>query len=165
MRELTLAKRRAGARRTPRGSPRDTCSTAEKVFIKSFWKSQFPHKSVNSLIKSFCKRQFPHTFFNVSFLWVMIKDKLTDLCGNWHLQNNCINTFCGIRLGPTPPKNRPQPGGVRPAVGSYLTKGSSHARVSSALLDSEFNFPMRGTYTSTSGVTTISRPDLSHTMF
>ena len=36
---------------------------SQKVFITSFYKSQFPHKSVNSL-----------------FVLVMIKDKLTDLC-------------------------------------------------------------------------------------
>ena len=38
---------------------------SQKVFIKSFCKSQFPHKSVN-----------------LFFISVMIKDKLTDLCGN-----------------------------------------------------------------------------------
>jgi len=38
---------------------------SQKVFIKSFCKSQFPHKSVNLL-----------------FILVIIKDNLTDLCGN-----------------------------------------------------------------------------------
>ena len=38
---------------------------SQKVFIKSFCRSQFPHKSVNSFL-----------------ILVMIKDELTDLCGN-----------------------------------------------------------------------------------
>ena len=38
---------------------------SQKVFIKSFCKSQFPHKSVN-----------------LFFILVIIKDKLTNLCGN-----------------------------------------------------------------------------------
>ena len=38
---------------------------AHKVFITSFCKSQFPHKSVN-----------------LSSIITSIKDKLTDLCGN-----------------------------------------------------------------------------------
>ena len=38
---------------------------SHKVFLKSFCRSQFPHKSVN-----------------LSFIITNIKNKLTDLCGN-----------------------------------------------------------------------------------
>ena len=48
-----------------------------KLFIKSFYKSQFPHKSVN-----------------LSLLFTNMKNKLTDLCGNRLLQNDFINTLC-----------------------------------------------------------------------
>ena len=33
-------------------------------------------------IKSFCKSQFPHKFVNVFFIIAIVKDELTDLCGN-----------------------------------------------------------------------------------
>ena len=33
-------------------------------------------------IMSFCKRQFPHKSVNLFFISVIRKDKLTDLCGN-----------------------------------------------------------------------------------
>ena len=38
------------------------------------------HKSV--YIKSFCISQFPHKSVIVSFKLVIMKDELTDLCGN-----------------------------------------------------------------------------------
>ena len=44
--------------------------------------SQFLHKSVNSF-----------------FIFVIFKDKLTDLCGNRLLQSNFVKTFCEIKLG------------------------------------------------------------------
>ena len=47
------------------------------------------------LISSLCKSLFPHKFVNLFFILV-IKDKLTDLCGNCLLQNVFINTFCEI---------------------------------------------------------------------
>ena len=47
--------------------------------------------------KSFGKSQFPHKFVNSFFILVIIKDKLTDLWGNWLLQNNCIHTLYEIR--------------------------------------------------------------------
>ena len=34
------------------------------------------------LIKSFCKSQFPHKSVNLFFILIIIKDKLTNLCGN-----------------------------------------------------------------------------------
>ena len=50
---------------------------SQKVFIKSFCKGQFPHKSVKLS------------------LHCMIKE--TDLCGHQLLQSNFINTACEIR--------------------------------------------------------------------
>jgi len=52
----------------------------QKVFTKTFGKNQFPYKSVF-----------------VFFILVMIKDKLTDLCGNRLLQNGFTNISCEIR--------------------------------------------------------------------
>ena len=52
-----------------------------KCFIKSSRTSQLPHKSV-------------HLFF----IFTNIKNRLTDLCGNWLLRNNFVNTFFEITL-------------------------------------------------------------------
>ena len=38
--------------------------------------------SQKGFIKSFCNSQFPHKSVNLSFISVMLKDKLTSLCGN-----------------------------------------------------------------------------------
>jgi len=46
-----------------------------------------------SVFKVFCKSQFPHTFVNSFFMLVIVKDKLTNLCGNWLLQNDFVNTL------------------------------------------------------------------------
>ena len=63
----------------PEGSPWCCKRTliSQKVFIKSFYKSQFPQKSVN-----------------ISSIITYMKDKWTDLCGNWLWQNDFINTVC-----------------------------------------------------------------------
>ena len=47
-------------------------------------------------MKSFWKSQYPHTSVNLFFILVMIKDKLTDLYGNWLLKNDVVNAFCEI---------------------------------------------------------------------
>ena len=47
-------------------------------------------------VGSFCKSQFRHKLDNFFFVIVIIKDKLTDLCGNWLLKNDITNTFCEI---------------------------------------------------------------------
>ena len=56
-----------------------TASTATfitlRVLIKPFYKSQFPHKSVN-----------------LFFIITDTKQKLMDLCGNSLLQKDCMNT-------------------------------------------------------------------------
>ena len=49
-------------------------------------------------MKPFCKTQFPYKFIDVSFIITHIKNKLTNLFGNWLLQNDIINTFCQISL-------------------------------------------------------------------
>jgi len=51
---------------------------SQKVFIKFFCKSQFPHKSVN-----------------ISFIITNMKNEFTNLCRNALLQND-VNTFCEI---------------------------------------------------------------------
>ena len=58
-----------------------TKSISQKVFIKLFRKVQFPHQSVN-----------------LSFTFTNIKNKLTDLCGDPLLQNDCMNTFGEIKI-------------------------------------------------------------------
>ena len=54
----------------------------QKVFIKSFCKSRFTQKSGNS-----------------SFIITSMKDKLTDMRGNWLLPNDVMDTLCEIRMG------------------------------------------------------------------
>ena len=53
---------------------------SHKVFLKSFCRSQRPHKSVN-----------------LSFTVTSNKNKQTDLCGNILLQNDIENTLCRIK--------------------------------------------------------------------
>ena len=47
-------------------------------------------------MKSFCKSRFPHKSVNSSFIITDIKNKLTDLCGNRLLHNNFINSLYEI---------------------------------------------------------------------
>ena len=47
--------------------------------------------------KSFCKSKFSHKSVNVLFIFVIVKDKLTNLCGNRLLQNDFIDTFCEMK--------------------------------------------------------------------
>ena len=57
-----------------------SCSlVSHKVFSRLFCESQLPHKSVN-------------VFFIIS----NVTNNLKNLCGNWLLQNDFINTFCEI---------------------------------------------------------------------
>ena len=44
-----------------------------------------------------CRSQPPHNSVNLSLTITNIKKKLTDLCGNWLLQNDFMNTFGEIR--------------------------------------------------------------------
>ena len=44
--------------------------------------------------KSFCKSQFPHKSVNLFFIVTDMKNKLTDFCGNWLVQNDISKTFC-----------------------------------------------------------------------
>ena len=48
-------------------------------------------------LTSFCKIQFPHRSVNLIFTLVIVKDKLTDMCGNRLLRNEFANTLCEIR--------------------------------------------------------------------
>ena len=44
-------------------------------------------------IRSFCKRQFPHKSVNLSFIITNVTNKLTDLCGEWLLKNDFGKRF------------------------------------------------------------------------
>ena len=52
------------------------------------WDRSLSHREV--FIKSFCKSQFPHKFVDLFSTLVLIKEKLTDLWGNWLLQNDFL---------------------------------------------------------------------------
>jgi len=64
------------------------------------------------VIKVFCKNQSPHKSVNQSFILVIIKDKLTDLCENGLLQNDFIHTFCEVK----PDSRYPQPETLHPTT-------------------------------------------------
>ena len=49
-------------------------------------------------ITSFSKSQFPHKRVNLSFIITDMNNQLTDLCGNWLLQNDFENTLSEIRV-------------------------------------------------------------------
>ena len=48
------------------------------------------------ILKSFLKSQLPHKYVNLSFAVANIKNKLTDLCGNGLLQTHFKNTLSEI---------------------------------------------------------------------
>ena len=50
------------------------------------------------IIKSFYKSQFLHKSVNLFFTSVIVKDKLTDLWGSSLLRNDSKNTLCEISL-------------------------------------------------------------------
>jgi len=50
------------------------------------WPRKFSCKSPVALLMSLSKSQFPHKPVNLFFILVIIKDKLTSLCGNSLLQ-------------------------------------------------------------------------------
>ena len=50
-------------------------------------------------LESFCRSQFPHKSVNLSFTITNIKNNMTDLRGNWVLQNDLKNTLCEINSG------------------------------------------------------------------
>ena len=54
---------------------------SQKVYVKLFLKSPFPHKTID-----------------LFFILVMKKDMLTDLWWTGLLQNDFQNTVCGIRM-------------------------------------------------------------------
>ena len=81
--------------------------------------SKFPDDfiSQNLFVKSFCKSQFPHKSVNLSFSITNVKNKFTDLCGNWLLQNDFMKIFYETRpersLGaPSRMSNPPAPRGL-----------------------------------------------------
>ena len=58
------------------------------------------------LIKFFCTSEFPHKSVNLFFTSVMLKDKLTDFYWNWLLRNDFINTSCEIKPERVKPDDR-----------------------------------------------------------
>ena len=64
---------------------------------RSVWEGGWDVISQRLFIKSFCKSSFPHKFVNKFFILVIMKDTMRNKCGNWLLQNNLINTFCEMR--------------------------------------------------------------------
>ena len=71
---------------------------------KSSWNSRSTCASAATsqsvCIKSFCKSQFPHKFFDLFFKSVTKKKELTNLCWNWLLQNGYMNTSLETRCSP-----------------------------------------------------------------
>ena len=122
----------------PRHSNLSHRKISQKVFIKTFCKGQCPHKSVNSFL-----------------ILVIIKDKLTDLCGNRPLQSDLIDTFCEIRTQNSDDRERGRGGGegagqegevlARDVVlrqreylqmlGCYVTKSAPHKALKSIAWD------------------------------
>ena len=49
-------------------------------------------------VKSFCKSQFPHKFVILFFILVIMKDTLTNLSGNEVLRNDNINYLCEMKV-------------------------------------------------------------------
>ena len=80
--------------------PNPESITGQVCFSLCFGRSSHKLISHKVLSKSFCKSQFPHRFVNLFFIPVIVKDALTDLCGNWLLQNDCINNCCEISMQP-----------------------------------------------------------------
>ena len=52
--------------------------------------------SHNVFLKTLCESQFPYEFVNVFLILEIVKDKLTNLCGNRLLQNDLKETLCEI---------------------------------------------------------------------
>jgi len=50
-----------------------------------------------SFLKSLCRSQLLHESVNLSFTLTNMKNKLTDSCGNWLLQNDFENTLSEMR--------------------------------------------------------------------
>ena len=67
------------------------------------------------LTRSFCKSQLPHTSVNLFFTLVILKDKLTTLCGNQPLQKSFISTFCETKIASPSSQNSvpPEPTAVK----------------------------------------------------
>jgi hypothetical protein len=62
------------------------------------WKRCSDFISQKVFIKSVCTSQFPYKSVNLFFILAILKDQLTDLCGNWRMQKDFVKTSCKIRL-------------------------------------------------------------------
>ena len=74
-----------GQPRWPRSSSTRLCAASGRRSPSSRQSRPLPTQTLVSqkvFIQSFCKRQFPHKSVNSSFIITSINDKLTNLCGN-----------------------------------------------------------------------------------
>ena len=70
-------------------------SSAENAPVRKEGRVLLSHHGV---LKSFCKSQLPHKSVNSLVILVTVKDKLTDLWGSWPLPNDFENTLCEMCL-------------------------------------------------------------------
>ena len=69
--------------------------SARKISFRSMrWTGKIGFISPKVFLRSFCKGRFPHKSVNLSFNVTDMKNKLTDLCGNRLLQSDFKNTWC-----------------------------------------------------------------------
>ena len=61
------------------------------MFIHAMEPESYSGSSQKVFINQFCKIQFPYKSVNLSCIITNIENKLTDLCGNRLLKNDCIN--------------------------------------------------------------------------
>ena len=72
----------------------------KRVFMR--WSVLSEHKLISQKVftKSFCKSQFPHESVNLFFALVRMKDTFTNLYENRLLQNDLMNTLCEMNQPP-----------------------------------------------------------------
>ena len=78
--------------------------------------------SQKMFLKSFCRSQLPHKSVNVCLTFTYMKNKRADLCGNRLLQNDLTKAFCEVR---------PRPNQTRLVFGRVTTT-RSHTILSSS---------------------------------
>ena len=121
---------RQRGRTCPSGSRSRECSTATAFSARPRASSssfRFTLISHTVLLKSFCRSQFPHKFVNLFFILVIVKGKLTDLWGSSLLQSGFQNTLC--EMNSVPRRAFPFRGGpVCPAPGLFVLRWACLSR-------------------------------------
>ena len=90
------------------------------------------YKSVHNVV---LQSQFPHKSVNLPFIITNMKNKLTNLCGNWLLQNDLMNTSVKWKWTETEPRARNLIGG---AVARGVGGGRRHQSISQKVLTKSF---------------------------